>query len=125
MLPLRVTSPVPRVPWFRLATSSATINKRKMFDPEITKMMSRRAFLSRSSSGLGLYALTSLLQRQAEAAVGSNAHRAALTALHHPPKAKRVIYLFQSGAPSHIDLFDPKPNLRELTGTELPKSVRG
>ena len=45
--------------------------------------------------------------------------------LHHAPKAKRVIYLFQSGAPSHIDLYDPKPKLKELTGTELPKTVRG
>ena len=40
------------------------------------------------------------------------------------PKAKRVIYLFMSGAPSHIDLFDPKPKLKELTNTELPASVR-
>ena len=41
------------------------------------------------------------------------------------PRAKRVIYLFMSGAPSHIDLFDHKPKLAELTGTELPASVRG
>ena len=47
-----------------------------------------------------------------------------LDKLHVAPKAKRVIYLFQSGAPSHIDLFDPKPKLAELTGTELPPSVR-
>ena len=40
------------------------------------------------------------------------------------PKAKRVIYLFQSGAPSHLDLFDPKPKLKEMTGQELPPSVR-
>ena len=45
--------------------------------------------------------------------------------LHFPPKAKRVIYLFMSGGPSHLELFDPKPRLRALAGEELPKSVRG
>jgi len=49
----------------------------------------------------------------------------ALPQLHFAPKAKRVIYLFQSGAPSHIDLFDPKPELTKRTGQELPSSVRG
>ena len=49
----------------------------------------------------------------------------ALPQLHFAPKAKRVIYLFQSGAPSHIDLFDPKPELIKRTGQELPSSVRG
>jgi uncharacterized protein (DUF1501 family) len=44
--------------------------------------------------------------------------------LHHPAKAKRVIYLFQSGGPSQIDLFDHKPKLTEETGKELPDSVR-
>jgi hypothetical protein len=44
---------------------------------------------------------------------------------HHPPSAKRVIYLFQSGGPSHVDLFDYKPGLEKLHGTGLPDSVRG
>jgi hypothetical protein len=48
----------------------------------------------------------------------------ALPGLHFAPKAKRVIYLFQSGAPSHLDLFDHKPKLAEMTGKELPPSVR-
>src|SRR4051812_2376285 len=43
---------------------------------------------------------------------------------HFPPKAKRVIYLFQSGAPSQMDLFDYKPRLDDLRGTELPDSIR-
>ena len=43
---------------------------------------------------------------------------------HFPPKAKRVIYLFQSGGPSQIELFDYKPRLMEFQGTELPESVR-
>src|SRR5437762_3274160 len=48
-----------------------------------------------------------------------------LESLHLPAKAKRVIYLFMSGAPSHHDLFDHKPKLKDLTGKELPESVRG
>src|SRR5205823_2367719 len=48
----------------------------------------------------------------------------ALKSLHFAPKAKRVIYLFQSGAPSHIDLFDYKPRLQQYHGQELPASVR-
>ena len=43
---------------------------------------------------------------------------------HFPPKAKRVIYLFQSGGPSQMELFDYKPRLREFQGTDLPESVR-
>jgi hypothetical protein len=58
-------------------------------------------------------------QLQAHVAAGG-----ALKTLHHSPKAKRVIYLFQSGAPSHMDLFDPKPHLRKVSGTELPNSIR-
>lgn len=44
---------------------------------------------------------------------------------HHVPTAKRVIYLFQSGGPSHVDLFDYKPGIQQLHGKELPDSVRG
>ena len=44
---------------------------------------------------------------------------------HFPPKAKRVIYLFQSGGPSQIELFDYKPRLVEFQGTDLPDSMRG
>ena len=51
-------------------------------------------------------------------------HAESVNALHHPAKAKRVIYLFQSGGPSQIDLFDHKPRLKEETGKELPDSVR-
>ena len=48
----------------------------------------------------------------------------ALRALHLPAKAKRVIYLVMSGGPSHIDLFDYKPKLKDFNGTELPASIR-
>jgi uncharacterized protein (DUF1501 family) len=74
--------------------------------------MTRRNFLNRFGGGLGGLALANMLH--AESGGG----------LHHPAKAKRVIYLFQSGGPSQIDLFDHKPRLIEETGKELPDSVR-
>ena len=95
--------------------------------PDVERILSRRAFLTRSTTGLGAVALATLLNPD-PAAQAADAKRAGipgvLDKLHVAPKAKRVIYLFQSGAPSHIDLFDPKPKLAELTGTELPPSVR-
>jgi hypothetical protein len=79
--------------------------------------ITRRHFFGRSGAALGGVALASLLEREAWGA-GS------LGAPHFLPKAKRVIYLFQSGGPSQIELFDRKPRLRELHGTELPDSIR-
>src|SRR5260221_14451303 len=98
-----------------------------MFDPgETERILSRRAFLVRSSTGLGALALSSLLDPQLFGAeTGSSLKsKGALKTLHFPAKAKRVIYLFQSGAPSHLDLFDQKLKLKEMTGQELPPSVR-
>jgi hypothetical protein len=95
-----------------------------LFQSEIEKCLSRRAFLRRSTTGLGALALGSLLNPGIFAAQNDLKSRGALKVLHHAPSAKRVIYLFQSGAPSHIDLFDPKPKLTRMTGEELPPSVR-
>ena len=94
--------------------------------PDLERIASRRAFLTRSTTGLGAIALATLLnpERRAVAAGARPGIPGVLDKLHVPPKAKRVIYLFQSGAPSHLDLFDPKPKLKDLTGTELPPSVR-
>ena len=94
---------------------------------ELHQHLTRRTFLARSTTGLGAAALGSLMHEDLFAAAKPNplAVPGAMKVLHFAPKAKRVIYLFQSGAPSHIDLYDPKPNLKELTGTELPKTVRG
>jgi hypothetical protein len=94
---------------------------------ELNRMMTRRQFFGRSARGLGAVALGSLLNEKlfAEGTSGLHGTQGAMPQLHFAPKAKRVIYLFQSGAPSHLDLFDPKPNLKDLTGKELPKSVRG
>jgi hypothetical protein len=75
-------------------------------------MNSRRAFLNRSAHGFGALALAAMLGReqQAEASAG------VLSALHYPPRAKRVVQLFMSGAASHIDLFDHKPALEKHHG---------
>ncbi len=79
----------------------------------------RREFLSRTGLGLGAAALSQLMAPAASAAGG-------LPGLpHFAPKAKRVIYLFQSGGPPHLELFDPKPLLSERFDEELPASVRG
>jgi hypothetical protein len=90
---------------------------------EISQGATRRQFLGRSTTGIGVMALASLLNRDLFAD-GGPATPGALPHLHFAPKAKRVIYLFMSGGPSHIDLFDPKPVLVKETGKELPASVR-
>ncbi len=85
--------------------------------------LKRRAFLGRSSRLLGGTALASLLGRDLAGAAASSG--GGLPSLpHHAPKAKRVIYLFMAGGPSHIDMFDYKPAMRKLHGTELPDSIR-
>ena len=99
-----------------------------LFHTEIEKTLTRRAFLTRSTTGLGAIALGALFRQDlfgaTPAIAASLKPKGALPSLHFAPKAKRVIYLFQSGAPSHIDLFDPKPKLDQMTGEELPPSVR-
>jgi hypothetical protein len=92
---------------------------------DIHRLLGRRAFLEKSTTGLGAIALATLLTPGAHGATSAGpAVSGALKHLHFAPKAKRVIYLFQSGAPSHLDLFDPKPKLAEMTGKDLPESVR-
>ncbi len=84
----------------------------------------RRQFFGRSSKGLGTVALASLLNQQGYAAASNPATGGLADLPHFAPKAKRVIYLFQSGAPSQIDLFDYKPKLQEFHKQELPDSIR-
>ncbi len=85
---------------------------------------SRRRFLSQTASGFGLMALSNLLGNQS-AAAAAMPPAGALGGTHFTPKAKRVIYLFQSGGPSHLDLFDYKPTLVDQHGKDLPASVLG
>ena len=85
----------------------------------------RRQFLQRFGMGLGGIALADLMGGGSASASQQDPSRGALAALHHPPKAKRIIYLFQSGAPSQMDLFDYKPLLNKMHGSELPDEIRG
>jgi len=94
------------------------------FESQINQALTRRAFFRRGSISLGSMALASLMGPRLFGAPAQTGVPGALTSFHHPPKAKRVIYLFQSGAPSHLDLFDYKPKLREMSGVDLPESVR-
>ena len=86
----------------------------------------RRDFLTKTSLGLGSIALSSLLSpTKLLGKSASSGPGGTLGQLHFAPRAKRVIYLFQSGGPSQLELFDYKPTLRERVGQELPASVRG
>ncbi|MEW5975948.1 MAG: DUF1501 domain-containing protein [Acidobacteriota bacterium] len=85
----------------------------------------RRTFLGSGVSSLGWLALNSLLDPGwLKAAVGPDrgGSRGAVNPLHHPPKARRVIFLYQAGGPSHLETFDPKPKLREMDGKPMPES---
>ena len=84
----------------------------------------RRAFLRQAGGGLGIVALASLLanDRSATAAAATPRPLSPKPA-HFAPRARRVIYLFMHGGPSHVDLFDPKPDLIKYAGQPLPESV--
>src|SRR5688500_8054270 len=89
-------------------------------------LYTRRQFFGRSALGVGTAALASLLGRNAFAAGLTKTGRGIPGLPHLPhfaPKAKRVIYLFQNGAPSHVDLFDYKPKLKEWHGQQIPDSL--
>jgi hypothetical protein len=88
--------------------------------------LTRREFFGRTAGGVGALALGALLSPKLFAGGSGPSRVPGLPGLpHFAPKAKRVIYLLQSGAPSHVDLFDFKPGLMNLHGTPLPDSVRG
>ena len=110
----------------------------------VRRSLTRRQFFARSANGIGTVALASLLNPQlfADEEVGqafqpdmlpqkpSQENRQAgkpdlRGERHFPPRAKRVIYLFMHGGPSQMELFDYKPLLWKVQGTELPDSVRG
>ncbi|MCP4070039.1 MAG: DUF1501 domain-containing protein, partial [Phycisphaeraceae bacterium] len=91
-------------------------------EPDILRQ-TRRHFLSRASAGVGAMALASLGHGRVGPADDA-ARSVARMAPHFAPRAKRIIYLFQSGGPSQLDLFDHKPALQDRNGQELPDSVR-
>lgn len=88
-------------------------------------LRSRREFLASSASGLGGIALGSMLTDDGVLNAATAADPAGFAALdpHREPKAKACIFLFMAGAPSQLDLFDPKPKLNELHGQQLPKEL--
>jgi hypothetical protein len=88
-------------------------------NPDLISQFTRRQFVGRSSSGLGTAALATLL------AASERARGESIGSPHQPPKAKRVIWLTQAGAPSQLELFDHKPQLQEQFDKDLPDSVRG
>lgn len=93
-------------------------------DLDLQSRMTRRQLLGAGSAGVGLAALATLLRSDGYAAEPNTETGGLPSFPNFEPKAKRVIYLFQSGAPSQMDLFDYKPGLKDLRGTELPDSIR-
>ncbi len=104
-------------------------NTKNMMNPltDNRRHITRRALFGRTAVGIGTAALASLLNHDLQAAtVPSAAPALGLPGLpHFAPKAKRVIYLFQNGAPTHVDLFDYKPKLTEWQGKEIPAEILG
>ena len=90
-------------------------------------LLTRRHFLELASTGVGVAALATLFNEDliGQATASQQVPPGLPGIPHFAPKAKRVIYLFQSGAPSQHELFDYKPSLARLSGTDLPPSVRG
>ncbi len=85
--------------------------------------LTRRQFFSKSAVGLGGVALASLLNPDVMAALDGKRLGGLASLPHFAPKAKRVIYLLQNGAPPHLDTFDWKPGMEKFRGQELPASV--
>ena len=100
---------------------------------QLQQLLTRRRFLELSGTGIGAAALATLMNEDLYAqalatggpgSVGAPAIGGLPELPHFAPKAKRVIYLFQGGAPSQHELWEHKPKLAELRGTELPESIR-
>ena len=91
-----------------------------------SEFLKRRAFLGQSAAGFGLIALNALIDprilKAADAAESEGKYQGVVNPRHFPPKAKRVIYLYMAGGPSHLETFDDKPKLREMHGKPMPES---
>lgn len=101
-------------------------------NPMITAAMKRRTFLGRGAAGLGLIALNSLIDPRILSAANTTDAAApekwlgVVNPRNFPPKAKRVIFLYQAGGPSHLETFDDKPKLKQMHGKPMPDSfVKG
>lgn len=93
----------------------------------IRQSIARRTFLNESAMGLGSVALASMMPSEGRteqpAANQNDVNQGVLNELHLPARAKRVIFLFMAGGPSHVDLFDPKPQLNKMDGQEIPPEL--
>jgi len=85
-------------------------------DHQTSTAIHRRTFLGRGMAGLGLVALQSMLRAE-------DKWRGVVAPLHHPAKAKRIIFLYQAGGPSHLETFDYKPKLAAMHGRPMPESM--
>src|SRR5205823_13920119 len=87
--------------------------------------LSRRTFLGRGAAGLGIIALNALAGTRLSAAMQSATRQSkgAVNQLDVEPKARRVIFLYQAGGPSHLETFDYKPKLAEMSGNPMPESL--
>jgi uncharacterized protein (DUF1501 family) len=92
----------------------------KEIKTEVKKLVTRRHFFKECGVGLGSIALASLLD---EKALAQNTPHSALRTPHFKPKAKRVIYLFQAGGPSQLEMFDYKPGLAKYNGKPCPPEL--
>ena len=90
--------------------------------PHHELLYTRRDFLCRAGAGFGALALAWLLDQEASSAAATANDPLSAKSPQFPAKAKRVIFLFMEGGPSHLDTFDPKPKLREMAGQRLPTS---
>ncbi len=88
-------------------------------------LKTRRQFLGQSATGLGAAALAGLLTRDGLAAAPGDGLPPPSALTHFAPKAKKVIYLFMNGGPTHVDLFDWKPKLAQMHGQPTPESYLG
>ncbi|MFN6130064.1 MAG: DUF1501 domain-containing protein [Planctomycetota bacterium] len=96
-----------------------------MMMDKLSDRIARRTFLARPGIGLGAMALGSLLAKQGlagDSAQGSDP-KGVIHPLHHPPKAKRVIWLYMAGGMTHLETFDHKPKLAEMHGQPMPDSI--
>ena len=89
---------------------------------QVQDVLNRRIFLKHGSTSIGAAALAGLMSQPGRKLSAAEASQQPFPT--HEPKARRIIYLFQSGAPSQMDLFDPKPQMKNHHGEDLPESIR-
>ncbi|MEE3373197.1 MAG: DUF1501 domain-containing protein [Planctomycetota bacterium] len=95
-----------------------------MREPTPDHRLQRRQFLTRTGTGLGAISVNGLLNPALYAGAEGNGVEERMAVRHFVPRARRVVFLFMAGGPSHLDLWDPKPELQARNGSELPASIR-